>query len=149
METKILRIDAKTTFALRHPLLRKGRPLSDCPFENDTHPESLHLGADDQVRLVGILSALPNPYPKAHEPLSYQLGGIAVLPSYERKGIASQLIQKAIAILSNEHRLEILWLNARIQAQNLYLNNGFKAIGATFEIAGIGTHQRFFKKFNP
>lgn len=145
MDIQIKEILAKQTYELRHPLLRKGQPYDSCQLENDNHPQSIHLGAYGSSQLVGILSAMPNCCPDYNDQIAFQLRAIAVHPEFQRRKIASQLIQNIVRRLKEDSKVENIWLNARVNANALYLNNGFQAIGTPFEIKPIGVHQRFIK----
>ncbi|MCH1433800.1 MAG: GNAT family N-acetyltransferase [Flavobacteriaceae bacterium] len=145
MDIQIKEILAKQTYELRHPLLRKGQPYDSCQLENDNHPQSIHLGAYSSSQLVGILSAMPNCCPDYNDQIAFQLRAMAVHPEFQRRKIASQLIQNIVRRLKEDSKVENIWLNARVNANALYLNNGFQAIGSPFEIKPIGVHQRFIK----
>ena len=145
MDIQIKEILAKQTYELRHPLLRKGQPYDSCHLENDNHPRTIHLGAFNSSRLVGILSAMPNCCPDYYDQTAFQLRAMAVHPEFQRKKIASQLIQHIFFKLKEDSTIQNVWLNARINANTLYLNNGFQVLGAPFEIKPIGVHQRFIK----
>lgn len=145
MDIQIKEILAKQTYELRHPLIRKGQPYDSCQLENDNHPQSIHLGAYSSSRLVGILSAMPNCCPDYNDQSAFQLRAMAVHPEFQRRKIASQLIQNIVRRLKEDSKVENIWLNARVNANALYLNNGFQAIGTPFEIKPIGVHQRFIK----
>jgi GNAT superfamily N-acetyltransferase len=145
MDIQIKEILAKQTYELRHPLLRKGQPYDSCQLENDNHPQSIHLGAYSSSQLVGILSAMPNCCPDYNDQIAFQLRAMAVHPEFQRRKIASQLIQNIVRRLKGDSKVENIWLNARVNANALYLNNGFQAIGTPFEIKPIGVHQRFIK----
>ena len=145
MDIQIKEILAKQTYELRHPLLRKGQPYDSCQLENDNHPQSIHLGAYISSQLVGILSAMPNCCPDYNDQIAFQLRAMAVHPEFQRRKIASQLIQNIVRRLKGDSKVENIWLNARVNANPLYLNNGFQAIGTPFEIKPIGVHQRFIK----
>ena len=145
MDIQIKEILAKQTYELRHPLLRKGQPYDSCQLENDNHPQSIHLGAYSSSQLVGILSAMPNCCPDYKDQSAFQLRAMAVHPEFQRRKIASQLIQNIVRRLKEDSKVENIWLNARVNANALYLNNGFQAIGSPFEIKPIGVHQRFIK----
>ena len=145
MDIQIKEILAKQTYELRHPLLRKGQPYDSCQLENDNHPQSIHLGAYSSSQLVGILSAMPNCCPDYNDQTAFQLRAMAVHPEFQRRKIASQLIQNIVRRLKEDSKVENIWLNARVNANALYLNNGFQAIGSPFEIKPIGVHQRFIK----
>ena len=64
---------------------------------------------------------------------------------YQRKGVASKLINYAQKETIKRINPKYIWLNGRISANNLYLDRGFKPIGNPFEINTIGIHQRFIK----
>lgn len=145
MDIQIKEILAKQTYELRHPLIRKGQPYDSCQLENDNHPQSIHLGAYSSSQLVGILSAMPNCCPDYNDQIAFQLRAMAVHPEFQRRKIASQLIQNIVRRLKEDSKVENIWLNARVNANALYLNNGFQAIGTPFEIKPIGVHQRFIK----
>jgi GNAT superfamily N-acetyltransferase len=145
MDIQIKEILAKQTYELRHPLLRKGQPYDSCQLENDNHPQSIHLGAYSSSQLVGILSAMPNCCPDYNDQIAFQLRAMAVHPEFQRRKIASQLIQNIVRRLKEDSKVENIWLNSRVNANALYLNNGFQAIGTPFEIKPIGVHQRFIK----
>jgi len=145
MNIEIVEIEAHQTYPLRHALLRKGMPLSSCHLEGDNTSETLHLGAFESENLVGILSAYLNPCPEHRNLRGVQLRAMAVATAYQRKGIASQLIQSVFKRIEEHLNPDCIWLNARIAANALYESNGFLPIGTTFEIEPIGTHQRFIK----
>lgn len=147
MKILIKEISADKTYALRHPLLREGRPIESCAMEGDDHSHTIHLGAYLDGRLIGILSAMPNSCAECLEQSAYQLRGIAVIHDLQGRGVAKTLIYKAIEILCDRYKTKCIWLNARIAAQTLYLATGFIPIGAQFEIEPIGKHQRFVKFF--
>lgn len=137
-------ISAAQTHQVRHPMLRKGRPISDCEFYGDYHSNTLHLGAFEKEQLVGVLSAYEqnNPYFKTNR--SYQVRGVAVLPSHHRQGIGKDLMHK-IEYHLEEQKVDLIWLNARINAVYFYRALHYSQKGSAFEISGIGTHYCFYK----
>lgn len=148
MELQIKEILAKETYELRHPFLRKGQPIESCQLEKDEDTDTIHLGAYYAYSLVGILSAIYNECSEHKTRRAVQLRAMAVHPDFRRKKIASQLIQAILSKLKEKQSVEIIWLNARVIANDLYLNNGFSPVGLPFEIEPIGTHQRFIKWIN-
>ncbi|MEK9739678.1 MAG: GNAT family N-acetyltransferase [Flavobacteriaceae bacterium] len=143
MNLKIVEIEAQTTFELRHPLLRTGRPIESCIMDDDDHPKTLHLGAYSNQQLVGILSAMPKTCNECKLSNSYQLRGIAVRKEFQGRGVAKLLLIKGINLLIKRHATQCIWLNSRIAAQGLYQKTGFKAVGDPFIIEPIGLHQRY------
>ena len=145
MDIQIKEILAKQTYELLNPLLRKEQPYDSCHLENDNHPQTIHLGAFNSSRLVGVLSAMPNCCPDYKDQTAFQLRAMAVHPEFQRRKIASQLIQHILLKLKEDSTIQNVWLNARVNANTLYLNNGFQVLGTPFEIKPIGVHQRFIK----
>ena len=65
-----------------------------------------------------------------------QIGRIAVLPAFRRRGIGRRLLRLAMdsARARGDRRV---WLHAQIEAQDLYLEAGFLVTGECFMEAGI------------
>mgnify|MGYP006138015691 FL=1 len=136
---------SQTTYEVRHPVLRKGKPVESCRFENDDHPESIHLCAKKKDIIIGVLSALPNNCPDFPLKKSYQLRGIAINHRFQRMGIGSLLVQKVEQQIRLNKSIEYIWLNARVKTKNFYLNLEYLPVGKIFNIIDIGMHQRYIK----
>ena len=139
-------ITANETFTVRNPVLRPGRPIESCCFELDNHPSSLHLGVEFNGEIIAVLSALPLECDDFPDQISMRLRGIATLPKFQKKGLGSQLIVEIEKRLLKLKKIKLLWLNARISAKTFYHNLGYKVVGETFNVPGIGIHQRMYKK---
>ena len=65
-----------------------------------------------------------------------QIGRIAVLPAFRRRGLGRRLLTLAMdsARARGDRRV---WLHAQIDAQDLYLQAGFRIVGERFIEAGI------------
>ena len=100
-------------------MLRQGRPLKDCVFEGDNDPETIHLGAYIENKLVGVLSAYQKSISAFDAIESYQVRGVAVLTSAQRKGIGRALMVH-IEQLLQQRKIDLIWLNARIKAVEFY-----------------------------
>ena len=136
---------SQTTYEVRHPVLRKGKLVESCRFENDDHPESIHLCAKKKDIIIGVLSALPNNCPDFPLKKSYQLRGIAINHKFQRMGIGSLLVQKVEQQIRLNKSIEYIWLNARVNTKNFYLNLQYLPVGKVFNIIDIGMHQRYIK----
>lgn len=137
--TNIVRqISTEDTIAVRHPVLRKGRPRQDCYFSGDDDAGTFHLGVFDENKLVGVATFLENNYSGLTEK-QMQLRGMAVLENYQGKGLGAQLLNKAEEIILKKN-IHIIWCNARIIAVPFYEKLGFQKISKPFEIAPIGIH---------
>ena len=136
---------SQTNYEVRHPVLRKGKPVESSRFENDDHPESIHLCAKKKDIIIGVLSALPNNCPDFPLKKSYQLRGIAINHKFQRMGIGSLLVQKVEQQIRLNKSIEYIWLNARVNTKNFYLNLEYLPVGKVFNIKDIGMHQRYIK----
>ena len=135
---KIMKIKSIETYSVRHPVLRKGRPIEDCRFDNDDNPNTFHLGLYIQNELLGVVTYLKNDL-EGLKGNQYQLRGMAVLKDYQKRGFGNLLIEKGEKIIKQENG-NIVWCNAREIAVNFYKKNGFKIIGKPFVIPKIGLH---------
>ena len=145
MKVEILSIKVSKCYPLRHKMLRKGKPLETCHFDGDNSKETFHLGALVDKEIIGIISIYEKDLSQFKNSKGAQFRGIAVASIYQRKGVASKLINYAQKETIKRINPKYIWLNGRISANNLYLDRGFKPIGNPFEINTIGIHQRFVK----
>lgn len=144
MQCDIKKISAEKTHAIRHPMLRQGRPIEDCVFDGDKDPQTIHLGAFIENKLVGVLSAYQKNTSAFDVKESYQIRGVAVLTTAHRKGIGRALMAHIEQILQ-QRKIDLIWLNARITAVDFYTALAYQQKGNAFEIEGIGTHYCFYK----
>jgi GNAT superfamily N-acetyltransferase len=130
-------IAAAQTLPLRSAVLRPGRPLESAIFVGDEIPETYHFGAFLHGEIVGVVSlfASPPPFPCQNEEL-WQLRGMAVEPSLQKKGIGKELVRACIAFAEDR----LLWCNARSSAVSFYVGNGFETRGEEFDIPDVGPH---------
>lgn len=145
LELSLKIISAQETYPVRHPVLRGGRPLSECEFEGDEDVTTIHLGLYSKEKLVGVATFIKNSNPHFSEKVQYQLRGMAILHKFRNKGLGKIILDEAEKQLSNKcHRL---WFNARKIAVNFYEKNGYKKMGEPFEIPNVGMHYVMTKKF--
>ena len=136
-------ITARETWAVRHPVLRTGRPLETCAMEGDDHPDTFHLGLFDQASLIGVVSFMNAAKPQ-FTGSQYQLRGMGVLAACQGKNLGALLIKAGEQKLKTLG-IDVLWCNARIKALNFYLRNDFIVEGDSFEIESVGTHYLLYK----
>ena len=148
MNIKISEIEVTLTYPLRHKLLRKGKPLKSCYIEGDKNLETIHIGAYISKELIGIASAYLSSCSQYFDKKGVQLRAIAVVPKFQRQGIATKLINHILEKIKFQINPDYIWLNSRISANQLYLSYGFIPIGKPFNIESIGMHQRFIINVN-
>ncbi|MFD2828688.1 GNAT family N-acetyltransferase [Leeuwenhoekiella polynyae] len=139
----IKEINASDTYAVRHPVLRKGRPFETCAMPGDTDEDTVHLGLFDAQKLIGVVTFMNVAKPQ-FTGRQYQLRGMAVLEDYQGQRLGNVLVEAGEKLLKAKG-IETLWCNARIKALNFYLRKGFEISGDPFEIEPIGTHYLLFK----
>jgi len=139
----VKQITAAQTYAVRHPVLRAGRPVETCAMPGDDAEDTFHLGLFDAENLIGVVTFMNAAKPQ-FTGKQYQLRGMAVLNTYQGKGLGNLLVAEGEARLKAQG-YDLLWCNARIKALNFYTRKGFKIEGEPFEIEPIGTHYLLYK----
>ena len=140
----VKQITAAQTYAVRHPVLRAGRPVETCAMPGDDAEDTFHLGLFDAEKLIGVVTFMNAAKPQ-FTGKQYQLRGMAVLEAYQGKGLGNILVTEGEQQLK-QLGYDLLWCNARIKALNFYTRKGFKIEGEAFEIEPIGTHYLLYKK---
>ena len=56
----IREIDFTATFAVRHPVLREGKPIATCFFDGDDVTTTHHFGAFVNKKIIGVVSVYQN-----------------------------------------------------------------------------------------
>jgi ribosomal protein S18 acetylase RimI-like enzyme len=140
---EIKSIPATETYGVRHPVLRKGRPIEDCAFDHDDDPDTFHLGLYINDDLLAVVTYLKNISPE-FKGEQYQLRGMAVLKSCQKRGFGNLLINRGEQILLNKG-IKLVWCNVREVAVNFYRKNNFSIIGKPFVIPKIGLHYLMYK----
>lgn len=143
----ITTISALETYAVRHPVLRPGRPLEDCAFVGDNDPETFHLGIYFKQNLVGVVSFLKQTHNDFKYPSQYQLRGMAILKSFQGLDFGKLLVQEGEKQV-NKRRGTFIWLNAREIAVPFYKKQGYAIYGDVFDIPKIGVHFTMIKSIS-
>jgi predicted GNAT family N-acyltransferase len=138
-------IPASAVYSVRQPVLRPGRPLSECVFEGDTSEKTVHLGLFMDENLIGVASFMQNSNPLFKDTEQYQLRGMAVLSEFKGQGFGTSLLIEGEEKLKNLVNHPFLWFNARDYAIGFYEQFGYKTIGEKFDVPGICQHIVMFK----
>lgn len=138
-------ITAEETYPVRHPVLRKGRPIASCMLAGDELPDTFHIGGFLNDKLIAVASFYKEEL-IAHEFYNAaQLRGMAVLEEYHGHGYGRQLLQFGEELLKKKAKTTV-WMNARVSAFGFYTNLGYHKVGPIFEIPLVGEHYVMFKK---
>ncbi|MFD0862667.1 GNAT family N-acetyltransferase [Sungkyunkwania multivorans] len=138
-------IDAQEAYKVRHPVLRKGKPIEACKFDEDRDISTLHMGMYFKNDLVGVVTFTENSHPLFKETLQFQLRGMAVLEAYRNKRIGEHLVSHGETVL-NKRGVTRIWLNARKNATAFYKRLDYVICSKEFEVPIFGPHFQMTKK---
>lgn len=144
MAVDVCVITAEATRALRHRVLRQGRPISSCTWEGDELSTTHHFGLfEGGGEAAAILSCFWREGPHRPGEQAWQLRGMAVDPPRQRRGLGRALLEGCLSQLPDlsEPPAKWIWCNARTTAVPFYLEAGFEALGEVFDVPGIGPHR--------
>ena len=122
--------------ALRHAVLRPGRPLASASFDGDLDATTRHVAAFDGTQLVACATVMRRPF--AGEDAA-QLRGMATAAHRTRQGIGTAVLHYVEALMASE-AVDLLWCNARTSAQRFYASQGWTAASDVFDIPDVGPH---------
>lgn len=137
-------ISSIATHMVRHPVLREGKPIESCVFENDDLETTIHLGLYNNSTLVGVATFLKQKNTLFSQDAQYQLRGMAVLKPYQGYHFGEALLKHGEQLLKR-NGVSLLWFNARENATGFYKKNNYKTIGKPFDIKEIGIHYTMYK----
>ena len=137
----IRQIDAETTFSVRHPVLRAGKPIETCQFDGDNFESTLHFGCYEDEKLIGVASLFRKISDLSSNSNQFQLRGMAVLPSHQKMGIGALLFNHCKEYCKTQDNA-VLWFNARTSAASFYQKLGCYSIGDAFIIPDVGEHYK-------
>jgi len=141
----IQKIASKDTYVVRHPVLRKGKPIETCHFDGDDLDTTDHFGLFVDKIMLGVVSIFQNKNAIFVVENQYQIRGMAVLDDFQQKGYGRELMLYCENyILSKKGNL--IWFNARESAIPFYQKLGFIVHGNPFLIVDIGSHYLMYKK---
>lgn len=136
---KIIKIDYLKTFAVRHPVLREGKPVESCFFNHDDAETTIHLGLFNNNNIIGVVSIFKNKMSIFNINCQYQIRGMAVLKDFQKQGFGKMLIKEAEKQVVEQNG-SLVWFNAREIAVDFYKKMGYSIVGESFLIGDIGTH---------
>ncbi|MFT5754242.1 MAG: GNAT superfamily N-acetyltransferase [Flavobacterium sp.] len=141
----IKEIDKKSTYPVRHLVLRKGKPIESCYFEDDEKDSTRHFGLIIDKKVVGVVSLFEQKNENFNENKQFQIRGMAVLDEYQQKGYGKLLIKK-VETYCLELNVDLIWFNARENAKSFYQKMNYTTSGKPFLIENIGLHYIMIKK---
>lgn len=136
-------LSAEESIAVRHPVLRPGRPREEAIFACDAEEWTRHFGAFDEAgELVGVVTI----HPASIDGVSaWQLRGMATVPAVRGQGHGAALVRQAESVVRDAGGC-LLWCNARVVAVTFYERLGWEVVGEEFDIATVGPHFRMIRR---
>ncbi len=141
----IRKISAQQTFIVRHPVLRKGKPIDSCHFDGDELPTTQHFGLYENETVEGVISLFEKNNPLFDERHQVQIRGMAVLENNQGKGFGRLLVSHCEELLKSQN-MALIWFNARENAVGFYQKMGYEIIGNAFDIPDVGIHYVMWKR---
>ena len=141
----IKKISAEETFTVRHPVLRKGKPIESCHFDGDELATTQHFGLFENNQLEGVISLFENSHSLFKDKRQAQIRGMAVLENNQGKGFGRLLVEHAESALKLQN-IDLIWFNARENAVGFYQKLGYEIIGNAFDIKDVGIHYVMWKR---
>lgn len=141
----IKEITSKETYAVRQPVLRKGKPIESCIFDGDDLETTHHFGLFDNKNLIGIISLFKKINTIFAEQNQAQIRGMAVLETHQKMGFGEALVRHC-ETYCNENKVDLIWFNARTAAVGFYQKMNYHPLGKPFDIKDVGEHYLMFKK---
>ncbi len=144
---KIRMISVLQIRKLRAVILRPDQTPEMTAYLGDYAPDTLHLGAFQERRLVGIVSIIhqaPSEFSGNHMDLIWLLRGMATIPEVRGQGYGSALVRAGCAYIALERGMS-LWCDARESASGFYQKLGFKIKGNRFDLPATGMHYRMWR----
>ena len=135
METRP--VGAEDVRPLRQAILRPGRSWEETAFPGDDDPATVHLGAFEGDRLIGIASLYEEARPGTAG--GWRLRGMATDEDARGRGAGRALLAACVAHVAAGGGGE-LWCNARTPAVPFYAAAGFEVLSDEFDVPGIGPH---------
>ena len=136
--TLIRRISTEEIRPLRHRILRPGQTYGETLYPGDDLADTVHLGAFDGERLVGITSLYREDRPGG-PPGGLRLRGMATDADVRGAGYGADLLSACIEHATDFGGVE-LWCNARMPAVGFYRRAGLEVVSEEFDVPGIGPH---------
>ncbi len=138
MTIEIRPITAAETHLVRQLVLRPQETPEAQVYPRDDAPESLHVGAYLDGKLIGVATIFHEPSPGTVEPEAWRLRGMATLPEARRQGVGAGLVCACVAHIAGRGGTS-LWCNGRTSALAFYSALGFRPEGDEF-VTSSGPH---------
>lgn len=122
-------IQGSDTWPIRLSVLHANEATPDPRTDAETTQGAFHLGwfESGDPTPIGVVSFYPAPYGRAPQ-YSWRLTAMAVLPSYQGRGIGTQLLMFGVRRVEATNA-QGMWARARLSAVSFYRRFGFMPDG--------------------
>ena len=141
----IKKVKSEDLYSLRNKVLRNNKGIKYCKFEGDENESTVHFAAFKENLIIGGVSLIKNNTNKIKSLSNIQLRGMAVYKIYQKNKIGSLLLKKVESFCININ-IDFIWMNARLEAIEFYLKQGYVKTKKSFNIEGVGKHYFLYKK---
>jgi GNAT superfamily N-acetyltransferase len=141
----IKKVKSEDLYSLRNKVLRNNKGIQYCKFEGDENESTVHFAAFKENLIIGGVSLIKNNTNKVKSLSIIQLRGMAVYKIYQKNKIGSLLLKKVESFCININ-IDFIWMNARLEAIEFYLKQGYVKTKKSFNIEGVGKHYFLYKK---
>lgn len=137
-------IRAADVLGVRQEVLRPGQPIAAAVMPGDDHEDTLHFAVTIEARIVGVGSAVREPYPDGSQRADWRVRGMATLPAMRGRGVGTAILRRCVwhARLAGG---ELVWCAARVSARGFYEREKFVADSEQFTVARIGPHYLMYR----
>jgi predicted GNAT family N-acyltransferase len=144
MPIEIRRVPVAAVYDLRHQILRAGLQRQAAHFDGDDLPDTVHIAALQNGRVIGCATVLTNSF---NGQRACQLRGMAVEAGTQRRGIGRKLLDEVHRV-AVECGVSLLWANCRVPAVPFYRKHGWSDASEQFEIPTAGPHIRMTRSLS-
>jgi len=145
MSLILKKVKSTDLYLLRNKVLRNSKGIQYCKFEGDESEDTVHFAVFKDNSIIGGVSLIKNNTNNIKSSSNIQLRGMAVYKNYQKNKAGSLLIKK-VESYCKKNNIDFIWMNARSEALEFYLKNGYIKTKKSFNIEGIGEHYFLQKK---
>jgi len=136
---------ASELLLLRRNVMRPNmESFEDVIYDKDDHPSAIHLGIENDGKIIACVSAYQENNPDLSQQIQYRIRALCVDENYRLQGIARMLFNKIIEEVTNKGA-QAIWFTARTHLTKFYNSFGFNEYGEEFLIPNSCMHIKMYK----